>query len=309
MKTKTIDPNYKVLIFYKFIEIESPEHLRDEQKQIWEKLNLKGRGIVARTGVNITLGGKTEDVEKYIETMKKDERFADVWYKTTDGTGDDFPKIQVKVKDELVTTRIDKEITPLQKTGKYITADELHEWFEQKKEFYIVDMRNDYEFAVGHFENSILPSFTNFRDLPTIIDEIEHLKDKCIVTVCTFGVRCEIASIYLEHKGFKEVYQLHGGIGEYMRKYPNQHFIGKLYTFDGRYVLAFNEDDPAHQVIGKCVKTGLPSDNYVDCAYYHCAKPSRHFICHPDYVAEHGGKVYCSDECERLAQEQKEVKI
>ena len=86
-----------------------------------------------------------------------------------------------------------------------------------------------------------------------------------------------------------------------MRKYPNQHFIGKLYTFDGRYVLAFNEDDPNHKVIGVCSKTGKPSDNYVDCAYYHCAKPNRHFICHPDYVAQHDGKVYCSDECEKLA--------
>lgn len=301
MEVISKNPSHQVLIFYKFVSITEPEKLRDQQRRLWKELNLKGRGIIAKTGVNITLGGKTEDVGEFIKCMRSDSRFKDVWFKTTPGTGNDFPKIQVKVKDELVTSRINKEISPLKNTGSYVSVDELHNWFKQKKEFYIIDMRNNYESAVGHFEGSILPNFTNFRDLPKIINDIEYLKDKCVVTVCTFGVRCEIASLYLQKYGFKNVYQLHGGIGEYMRKYPNQHFIGKLYTFDGRYVLGFNEEDPKHKVVGVCAKTGKPSDNYVDCAYIHCDKPYRHFICHPEYVDLQGGAVYCCKECKELA--------
>jgi UPF0176 protein len=141
----------------------------------------------------------------------------------------------------------------------------LHNWFRDQKKFYIIDMRNDYEYAVGHFYNSVLPkNLKHFRDLPKILPEIQHLTNETIVTVCTGGVRCEKASGFLIHHGFKDVYQLQDGIITYMEKYPNQDFLGKLYVFDRRVVMGFNTDKSDHQIVGKCVKCSNQSENLVD---------------------------------------------
>lgn len=123
-------------------------------------------------------------------------------------------------------------------TGTYLSADELYQWFVDGKEFYIIDMRNDYETEVGQFINSICPKgFRNFRNLPDVLPEMEHLRDKTVVTVCTGGIRCEKASGFLLKHGFSDVYQLHNGIVTFMEKFPNEYFKGKLYVFDQRYTM------------------------------------------------------------------------
>ncbi len=214
--------------------------------------------------------------------------------------GNAFPKIIVKVRSEIVSLNLGNEdINPNEITGKYISPEELHELFHSDKEFHIIDMRNDYEHKVGYFKDSILPSLSNFRDLPNIIRDFEHLKDKKVVTVCTGGVRCEKASGYLVKNGFKDVYQLKDGIVSYMEKYPNEDFLGKLYVFDGRVVMGFDTSSEKHVVVSKCDKCGNISDNYVDCSYLHC-KGHRHFICCTNCYSE-DGKPYCSVECEKLS--------
>ena len=154
-------------------------------------------------------------------------------------------------------------------------------------------MRNDYEQKSGYFEGSILSNFENFRDLPTIIPRLKHLKNKRIVTVCTGGVRCEKASGFLLKNGFTEVYQLYGGIVTYMEKYPNQDFKGKLYVFDNRLVIGFNIDAPEHEVVGQCKLCGKQVDSYVNCANDLC---HYHFICCDEHKYD-DGKTYCSQRC------------
>lgn len=262
-----------------------------EQRALCSSLGLKGRILISDEGINATLEGTKEAIEAYLENLRANTLLSDVKIKRSTGTGSSFPKLKVKVREEIVTSSLPKINPENRVTGKYLKAEELHNWFESKKEFFIVDMRNDYEQLSGVFENSILSGMSNFRDLPKIIKNIEHLKDKTIVTVCTGGVRCEKASGFLVENGFSDVYQLEDGIHTYMEKFPNQHFKGKLYVFDQRILIGFNTDAPEHQIIGKCDRCGETSENYVNCANDEC---HIHFICCEKCLVN--GKAFCKKE-------------
>lgn len=288
---------YKILLFYKYIEIEDPQALMVSQRELCDRLFLKGRLIIANEGINGTFEGTQENVAKYIETLKSDARFADVHIKLSAGTGHSFPKLSIKIRKEIVSSHLgEKDVDPRETTGKYLQAEELHQWIQDGKEFYIVDMRNDYEFEVGHFAGSILPPLKNFRDLSGILPAISNLKNKTVVTVCTGGVRCEKASGFLVKNGFADVYQLYGGIVTYMEKYPNENFKGVLYVFDGRVTMGFNVDDSNHEIVGKCWHCQKPAERYLDCAYLHC-QGKRHFLCCGECLISNGG--FCSSVCQQ----------
>jgi UPF0176 protein len=261
--------HYQVLAYYKYIEIDNPEQLMQIQKQLCQKLDLKGRILIAKEGINGTLEGTLENTKEYIKKIQEDPRFLDVNFKQSSGLGNSFPKLSVKVREEIVTTKLEYkyEIGPNKNlTGKKISSEKLYSWIhKEKKEFVILDMRNTYEFESGYFENSILPkNLKNFRDLPKILPEIENLKNKTIVTVCTSEVRCEKGSGFLLKHGFKDVYTLQDGIFDYIKKYPNEDFVGKLYVFDERKVISFNSKDPNHKIVGKCHICSSQSENYID---------------------------------------------
>ncbi len=266
------------------------------QRAFCEALGMKGRIIVAKEGINGTIEGTKENTEKYIEWMNKDKRFKKIHWKKSVGDGTCFPRLSVKVRDEIVSLHLhENDFDPNETTGVHLKPEKLQEWYESGKEFYIVDMRNDYELQVGKFENTIFPGLKNFRDLRERLPEIENLKDKTVLTVCTGGVRCEKASGFLMKEGFKDVYQLDGGMVTYMEKFPSQHFKGSLYVFDKRKTITF--DDPTnHEVIGRCVKCEAPSERYVNCAYPQCHE---HMIvcetCDPDQNCS-----YCGPSCEAL---------
>ncbi len=265
------------------------------QKELCESLNLKGRIIVAAEGINGTVEGTKENTEKYIEEMGKDVRFADVHWKRSIGTGASFPKLSVKARKEIVSLHLGTcDINPNEITGTHLKPEELHAWIKEGREFYIVDMRNAYEHKVGYFEGSILPPIENFRDLPKVVEQIKHLKNKTVLTVCTGGVRCEKASGFLITQGFTDVYQLDGGIVSYMEKYPNEDFKGKLYVFDGRVTQSFYSDDPKHEIVGKCDTCGDKSENYVNCSNPIC---HRHFITCKSCLNKNEGKAFCPKGC------------
>ena len=148
------------------------------------------------------------------------------------------------------------------------------------------------EAKVGRFKNSIMPTLQNFRDIPKALSEIEDLKDKTVLTVCTGGVRCEKASGLLKREGFKDVHQLDGGMVTYMEKFPGGEFEGSLYVFDKRITMTFDPADK-HKVIGKCDKCETASERYVNCKYPRCNK---HFIC-CESCSEEDGRSFCSEEC------------
>lgn len=271
---------YTVLLYYKYTEIENPRQVMDWQRQLCEKLNLTGRILIATEGINGTVEGTAENAEKYIKEVEKDKRFLNINWKKSAGTGSSFKKLKVKVRPEIVTTGIpQKDFGPLRNlTGKYLSADELYNWYKQGGEFYIVDMRNDYEFEMGRFKNSLWPKgLGHFRDVPEAVKSISNLKDKTVVTVCTGGVRCETASGLLLKYGFRDVYQLENGIVTFMEMFPNTFFEGKLLVFDEREAIGFNTHSPEHKIIGKCRICGATSENLVN--YFEKGKNTYGIIC------------------------------
>lgn len=293
---------FQILLWYKYVLIENPVHEMRAQRRLSEELGLTGRIIIADEGINGTVEGTVEATEKYIEEMSKDPRFSDVHWKKSEGTGSAFPKLSIKVREEIVSMHLhENDLKPWSVTGKYLKPEELHKWFEEKKEFYIVDMRNDYEHKAGYFEGSVLPPLTNYRDLPAILPQLETLKDKTVLTVCTGGVRCEKASGFLVANGFSDVYQLQGGIVSYMEKYPNEHFKGKLYVFDQRILMGFNTDSKEHEIVGECERCHKKSEHYINCDTVGC---HRHFILCEDCI-EKAGQV-CPEGCTYLRRRQRE---
>ncbi|MEN9582236.1 MAG: hypothetical protein RL641_190 [Candidatus Parcubacteria bacterium] len=302
---------YKVVLFYKYTRINDPEALKTTQKALLAQLNMKGRMIIAHEGINATFEGTNEAIAEYISQMKADSRFADIHWKISDGTekGTALPRLSVKVRKEIVSLHLidgangeKDDIDPNNLTGTHLKPEELRSWYEAGKEFYIVDMRNDYELKSGKFENTIFPGMENFRDLREKVQEIAGLKNKTVLTVCTGGVRCEKASGYLKREGFENVFQLDGGIVTYMEKYPGKDFLGSLYVFDKRLTMHF-EEPSKHRVIGLCEKCGISSEHYVNCANLNCHK---HFICcegcldGTEINKESGGEAYCDDNCRTI---------
>jgi UPF0176 protein len=277
----------EIIIFYKYTRVAQPEEfaawMREFCKARENFTGLKGRVIIATEGINGTLEGSTSCIAAYEEALRTCEYgdFTDVWFKHSPGTPDQsaFPKMWIRVRKEIVTLRLADtsygDVDPNVDTGTHLPAEELKQWFDRGEEFEIVDMRNTYEYDLGHFKGSIDPQTESFFDLPKVVDKLKPLMDKKVLTVCTYGVRCEKASAYLKQQGFTNVYQLHGGIGTYMKKYPGQDFEGSLYVFDKRLAENFTND---YKVIGKCYHCATPSETYINCKNDSC---HRHMIvCH-----------------------------
>jgi UPF0176 protein len=297
--------NPVILIYYKYTALKRAKDNMVQQRAICLALGLRGRILIAQEGINGTLEGEETSVNQYCHYMENHPEFSGIRFKRSPGTGTAFPKLVVKVRREIVTAELGKDdVNPNSLSGKYITPEELHEWFNGKKDFRIIDMRNDYEQTVGQFDNSVMSGMENFRDLKKSAQNLEHLKDETIVTVCTSGVRCEKASGYLLSKGYKDVYQLEDGIAGYMEKFPNQNFKGKLYVFDNRIMMGFDTSSPEHVVLGRCALCNDPSENYTNCAYDECHK---HFICCESCLIN--GLPFCKPVCQEKLKQNHDFKL
>ncbi len=282
--------SYQVLLFYKYVTIDNPHEVGDWFRMRSRELGLTGRVIVAEEGINATLEGVDVNTETFVEELLRDPRFADIRVKRSAGDGVTFPKLSVKVRKEIVGTHFPDGVDPRVKTAPRLRPEELRSWYEAKKDFVVVDMRNSYEFDSGHFPDAIDPGLSSSRDLPSTVSKLESLKDKTILTVCTGGVRCEKMSAYLLNQGFEDVYQLEDGIHAYMEKYPGKDFLGTLYTFDQRVVMDFGGD---REIIGACRLCGAKTENYINCAHPPC---NLHFLACTVCVPA-GQKAGCSDVC------------
>lgn len=282
---------YQVLLFYKYVTITNPEELKEKSLEMCKRHNLTGRVILSEEGINFTLEGKVEDTENFVKEFLQDERFRDTHIKRSEGFGTSFPGLSIKVRKEIVGTRFPKEVDPRVKTGNHLKPEELKKWYEDKKDFVIVDMRNTYEYAAGHFRGSADLGMKASRELPDMLHKLEDAKDKTVVTVCTGGIKCEKMSAFLMHNGFSDVHQLSGGIHSYMEKYPAEDFLGTLYTYDNRLVMDFGGD---REIVGTCNRCKEKTEKFQNCSNSEC---NMLFLVCDDCVEENGAG-FCSDACE-----------
>lgn len=277
---------YSTIIFYRYVTIKDPHALMERERAVCDVLGITGRMILAEEGINATLEGTHDAIARYRKHILADRRFRKLDIKETSGTGRLFPRLSIKVRSEIVTSLLGSAIDPRKDTGTHLAPAELKKWIKNGEDFEIIDMRNDYEYAVGHFKNAHASGMRSFKDLPKVAMRYAEIKNKKVLTVCTAGVRCEKASAYLKAQGFKEVYQLHGGIHRYMEKYPGEDFLGTLYTFDGRVTMDFGGE---REVIGTCAHCGNKTERYADCANQMCGN---HFLACDNCRDEHD-HAYC----------------
>lgn len=263
-----------ILLFYKYVEIQYPKSIMKQQREICQQLGLKGRIIVAHEGINATVSGPTAGTDAYKEYMNNHPLFGDIDFKESQGTDDDFPRLRVVVKDEIVHLGLDTQKVTVKDGGQHLTPAQAHALMEQNpQDLVILDARNNYESRVGTFKNSLTPDIKNFREFPEYVDQnLEQFKDKQVLMHCTGGIRCERASAYLQQKGVaKKVFQISGGIHRYTEQYPEGFFRGKNYVFDGRVTVRINDD-----VLTTCDWCKKPCDDYTNCMNSTC---NNHYIC------------------------------
>ena len=235
-------PQHQILLYYKYVQLAEPEKILFWQRELCQRLNLKGRIIISREGINGTVEGITENTEIYIKEILSHKTFSSIDFKKSQGTGDAFPKLSIRIRNEIVTLGMPDTFPVAGKNGgKYISAGELHEWYENKEDFVVLDLRNIYECFLGKFDQSVSLPIRYFREIPKYSEELKYLKGKKVVAVCTGGVRCEKGTAYLKEKvGIENIYQLHNGIDSYIKKFPKGRFRGDLYVFDGRGIMSID---------------------------------------------------------------------
>lgn len=281
---------YSVILYYNYTPIFDPEGYREKHHLFCLKNNLLGRIIVAPEGLNGTVSGLTEDCHNYMVWLESDPLFAgtNFDFKVEAHDSHTFVKLHVRVKEEIVNS--DLGVNPLIRTGKHVEPAEFKEMLHHDPEVVLVDMRSNYEHNVGKFKGAITFDMENLRELPDHIQEIEHLKNKKIITYCTGGIKCEKASAYLLERGFENVYQLHGGIIKYGLEQGGEDFEGKCYVFDNRLTTEVNVVNPA--VISTCYVCETTSDFMVNCANPDC---NAHLAICPTCLKEMDGA--CSKTC------------
>jgi UPF0176 protein len=265
----------KVILYYKFVPVHDPKMAMLWQRELCSKLDLKGRIIISKHGINGTLGGNIESLRQYKRDMNASEIFRGIHYKWSNGTGQEFPRLSVKVKDELVAFEAPDEVQVDEKGviggGKHLKPEALHKLVAEKgDEVVFFDGRNAYEAKVGKFKNAVVPDTRTTRDFIRELDsnKYDDIKDKPVVTYCTGGIRCEALSVLMKNRGFKEVYQIDGGIVKYGEKYGDEGlWEGNLYIFDDRMTHKFS--DRAVD-IAECVHCQGKTSNFENCADKSC---------------------------------------
>lgn len=267
---------HKILLYYKFTPLSDPEAVKLWQKTLCDSLDLRGRILVSRQGLNGTVGGDIEDLKEYIKQTKLFPGFKDTVFKWSEGSREDFPRMSVRSRRELVGFKNSEDEFDVDENGvvgggKHLKPKKIHEMIEKYGDDVVFfDGRNEHEAKIGKFKNAIVPNTNTSRDF---INELESgkyddLKDKKVISYCTGGIRCEVLSAMMKKRGFKEVYQIDGGIVKYGEEYGDSGlWEGSLRVFDDRKTMDFSD---RAATIGECMHCGGPTNNFENCAYANC---------------------------------------
>lgn len=265
----------RVILYYAFTPVSDTQAVKLWQKTLCESLNLKGRILISPHGINGTLGGAMNDIKKYIKNTRQYPGFKGIDFKWSEGTGNDFPKLKIRVKDELVAFGNPDEIQVDENGviggGTHLRPEEVNKMIQERgNEVVFFDARNAFESKIGKFKDAVVPDVNTSHDFVKAIEsgKYDHIKDKPIVAYCTGGVRCEILTVYMKNRGFKEVYQVKGGIVRYGNAFGDDGlWEGSLYTFDDRLTIDFSDHT---KLIGECAHCNAPTKEFRNCQKAEC---------------------------------------
>ncbi len=284
--------NYYVLAYYHFVQVDDPEKLVAAHHAFFEGRDVTCRIYISREGINGQFSAYVSDAEAYMNWLKEDERFKEIEFKVHHYHENVFPKICVKVREQLVAM---DEPVDMSLTGEHLSSEKWKEMLQEKDEDTIlIDVRNDYEWKVGHFEGAELPTLEQFREFPKYARDLKDKKDPDktkVMMYCTGGIRCELYSALLKKVGFKNVFQLEGGVIKYGLKEGSDHWKGKLFVFDDRMAVPLSD---SAETISQCHKCTTLSDIYYNCANVDC---NELFTCCPDCADKFQG--CCSVACQQ----------
>ena len=266
----------KVLLYYKFTPISDPEAVKLWQKTLCDGLGLKGRILISRHGINGTVGGDIDACKAYVKATKQYPGFKDILWKWSDGTGQDFPRMSVKHRRELVGFKnsddeFDVDMDGVIGGGKHLKPHEVNEMVEKYGDDVVFfDGRNAHEAKIGKFKNAVVPNTNTSRDFIAELesDKYDDIKNKKVISYCTGGIRCEVISAMMKKRGFTDVYQIDGGIVKYGEKYGDDGlWEGSLRVFDNRMTVNFSDHT---KTIGECTHCNGKTSNFENCAHMEC---------------------------------------
>ena len=259
------------LSFYAYAKIENPQQFRNDLFLAWNQLDALGRTYVAKEGINAQMSVPAENFEAFRETLEAYDFMRGIRLNVAVEHDDhSFLKLTVKVRDKIVADGLNDETFDVTNIGVHLKAKEFNQILEDPNTI-VVDFRNHYESEIGHFKGAITPDVETFREsLPIINEQLQnHKEDKNLVMYCTGGIRCEKASAYFKHQGFKNVFQLEGGIINYAKQIKEEglesKFIGKNFVFDHRLGERITDD-----IVSQCHQCGKPCDNHTNCENEGC---------------------------------------
>lgn len=284
------------LSFYAYTKISDPKKFRDELFIAWNALDALGRIYVAHEGINAQMSIPAENLEAFRDTLEVYDFMKGIRLNVAVEHDDhSFLKLTIKVRNKIVADGLNDETFDVTNKGIHLKAKEFNTLLEDPNTI-VVDFRNHYESEVGHFEGAITPDVETFREsLPIINEQLQDFKeDKNLLMYCTGGIRCEKASAYFKHQGFKNVFQLEGGIIEYTRQIKEENieskFIGKNFVFDHRLGERITDD-----IVSQCHQCGKPCDNHTNCANDGC-----HLLFIQCDECKAAMENCCSEECQNI---------
>ena len=298
-RARIIDENSQerlTLSFYKYFKLGNPSLFRDHLFILWSDLDVLGRIYVAKEGINAQLSVPKENYEKFKISVNEITPLKDIRLNIAhENCSKSFLKLTIKIRDKIVNDGLDDSTFDVTRIGEHLDAKRFNEMLNNKNTI-CIDMRNHYESEIGFFKGAIKPDVDTFRESLQIIDKelCKNGKHRNYLMYCTGGIRCEKASAYLKYKGIQNVFQLEGGIIEYIRQVKDQNlennFLGKNFVFDGRL-----GERVSDEIVSNCHQCGAPCDTHVNCANESC-----HLLFIQCDDCKKQMNNCCSDECKKI---------
>ncbi len=260
--------SYWILSYYSYTDLIDPHQEVKNHKDFFKSRDIKSRVYISEQGINGQLSASISHAEEYMEWLKAKQPFKDIAFKIHPFDEHVFPRTTVKYRKQLVGYDMTADLS---KGGEHISPKKWRELLESDKDLLHLDVRNSFEWDIGHFKEAERAPCQTSRDFAKFADDLanrEGAKEKPVMMSCTGGIRCEIFSAVLKEKGFKNVFQLDGGMINYGLEEDGEHWLGKLFVFDDRMAVPLNEKSAT--VIGKCYHCNCPIDDYYNCANMDC---------------------------------------